>query len=200
MNFLFIRKNTRGVFTLTTVLLILSTLACNAAGLAPRMPAQTVAPSPEALQSFKDKWRNLSMATPNGPFTVTFTEAELTSAVDAAVREAQADSGETIPVQNVQVFLRDGVIDAYGQAALEPLTVTGHISMTPGIGPDGQVNLTILQVDFGPLEVDESMLDQLMTTVESSINEPIQTSPLNITLTDITIAEGQITINGTITP
>lgn len=200
MNSLFIRKNTHRVFKLTAVLLILGTLACNAAGLAPRMPSQTIAPSAEALQSFKDKWRNLSLATPNGPFTVTFTEAELTSAVDAAIQDAQASDGESIPVQNVQVFLRDGAIDAYGQAAVDPLTVTGHIKMAPGIGPDGQVDLTVLQVDFGPLEVDESLLDRLIGYIERSINEPIQTSPLNITLTDIVVAEGQITINGTITP
>ena len=187
------------ILTLAVAALALSSWACNAAGSRFPVPSHTVSPSAEGLQSFKDKWRNLSIATPNGPFTITFSEVELTSAVDAALQEAQAD-GESVPVENLQVFLRDGTITVYGQVHYDPLTVTGQVGLVPSITSDGLVALTPASVDFGPLEVDEAVLDGLVARLERSINEPIQSSPLKIALSDIIVADGQITIIGTITP
>ena len=192
-------KSKNGILSVVLSMLTAGTLACNLAGIRPPAPSYNVAPSAEALQSFKDKWRNLSMVTPSGPFTMTFTETELTSAVDAALQDAQAN-GEPVPVENLQVFLRDGTITVYGQAQFDPLTVTGQVGLVPSVTPDGQVALTLVSVDFGPLEVDEALLDQLIARLERSINEPIRTSPLRITLTDIVVADGEITLLGTLTP
>ena len=192
-------KSKNGILSVVLSMLTAGTLACNLAGIRPPAPSYNVAPSAEALQSFKDKWRNLSMVTPSGPFTMTFTETELTSAVDAALQDAQAN-GEPVPVENLQVFLRDGTITVYGQAQFDPLTVTGQVGLVPSVTPDGQVALTLVSVDFGPLEVDEALLDQLIARLERSINEPIQTSPLRITLTNIVVADGEITLLGTLTP
>jgi hypothetical protein len=194
-----LNSNKKTVLSLVLTFLALGGFACNLAGIQPPAPSYNVSPSAEALQSFKDKWRNLTMVTPSGPFSMTFTEAELTSAVDSALQDAQAN-GETVPVQNLQIFLRNGTITVYGQARFDPLTVTGEIGLLPTVSPQGQVDLTLVSVDFGPLEVDETLLDQLVDRLERSINEPIQTSPLNIALTDIRVADGEITLTGTLTP
>ena len=60
--------------------------------------------------------------------------------------------------------------------------------------------MTIQSVEFGPLEVDPGLVDEIASTVEASINEPIQASQLDITLTNIDIANGELTVSGVISP
>lgn len=196
------RISAKNLFTtLILIALPLASLACNAAAFsrvgAPA-PAQDVQPSADALASFNSKWRNLNLATPSGPFSITFTEAELTSAANAAIAQTEADSGQAIPIDNVQVHLRPEAIDVFGQVQLDPLTVNGLITFVPSIGADGRIHLEIAEVEFGPLDVDETLLDEIVASVEHSINEPIQASPSKITLTSLVIDQNLLTISGTI--
>ncbi len=194
--------NRKLTITLVLVFLTLGGLACNAAAasrIGTPLPSQNIEPSADALASFNSKWRTLSLATPNGPFSVTFTDAELTSAAAAALAEAEADGGQAIPFRDVQVHLRPGAIDVYGTAQIDPLTVPGRITIVPVLGPDGRVRLDVADTQFGPLQMDAGLLSEVVRSVEQTINEPIQAAPFNITLTDVTITDGEITINGTIT-
>jgi hypothetical protein len=183
--------------------LTLASLACNMptarAGSSPP-PREATPPSADSLASFNDKWLALNQATPDGPFVLTFTEAELTSVVVEALAEAEVDSDLPLPVQDVQIILEDGIVYAYGTAALEPLQVEGVIEVVPTIGADGLVDVTIQSVNFGPLEIDSGLVEEIASTVEASINEPIQASQLDITFTDIVIANGELTVNGVISP
>lgn len=183
--------------------LALTALACNAAGvshLGPAIPNESIEVSAEALASFNSKWRELSVATPDGPFTVSFTEAELTSAVNAAIEQAEADNDQSIPLEGVEVHIGDDAIDVSGQARIDPLTINGVVTVVPSIGADSWIELDIASVDFGAIEIDDEMLDELINSVEHSINEPIQASPLDIQLDSITMANNELTINGTLNP
>ncbi len=187
----------------TGIILAAATLACNAPGLqfgSASAPTATVQTSQEAYNSFNSKWRNLNLATPNGPFSITFSEAELTSAVNIGIAQQEDDSGTAAPIHNVQVVLRDGAIGIYGQVGSDALAVNGTLTVIPSIGADGLVHITITDVQFGPVQLDQSMLDEMRSRVEQSINEPIQASPFHIVLNAITIASGELTISGTITP
>jgi hypothetical protein len=198
------RQSTRQYYPILALCaVILASLACNMPAPrigGPRAPAQAAQPSPESLTSFNDKWRELNQSAPNGPFSITFTEAELTSAVASAIAQAEAESSEPIPVEDVQVVLTDQTIYVYGRAKIDIVETNGLIVVVPTIGPDGRVHVDIASIEFGPLEVDPELLAELVATVESSINAPIQTSPFSITLATITIADGQMTIAGTIAP
>jgi hypothetical protein len=183
--------------------LTVASLACNMPD--PQMGSspprrEITPPSVDALESFNDKWMVLNQATPDGPFALTFTEAELTSVVHGALEEAELDSGLPLPVQDVQIILDNDMVYAYGTADLEPLQVEGVIEVVPEIGADGLVDVTIQSVEFGPLEVDHSLVEEIATTVEESINEPLQASQLDITFTDIVISNGELTVNGIISP
>jgi hypothetical protein len=131
---------------------------------------------------------------------VTFTESELTSALDEAIRRYQAETGETIPVQNPQIVLQNGQILLYTQLQLDVTQASGLVVATPAIGPDGLVDIQIDSAEFGPIDVDPAMLEGLAAELEQSINAPIQASPFTITLSEITAAEGQLAVSGTITP
>lgn len=194
----------RSAIALALLALALSTLACNAAGLsrngaaAPHAPAVEV--SENALESFNEKWREINLATPGGPFTVTFTEAELTSAVHAGIAQAEADTGQPLPIQNVQVALRDGSVQVFGQVKVDPLTMNGQITAVPYIDTAGDVRLDVTSAEFGMFEVDQSLLNSAVASVENSINQPIRSSPGNINLTNVTVTDGSLTVSGNITP
>lgn len=191
------------VITLTVFSLLLASLACNMPSPrlgGPEAPVQAATPSAESLESFDDKWRDLNLATPAGPFSMTFTEAELSSALAEAIRQAEADGAQNIPIQNPGVVLKDGVINVYGQITTQAFQADGLIVAVPTIGQDGLIHIQIKSVEFGPIELDPALLNSVVANIESSINEPIQASPFDITLTTITIASGQMTIEGTIAP
>jgi hypothetical protein len=151
------------------------------------------------LESFEEKWRNLNFATPSGPFSITFTEAELTSAMAEAI-EQQEVQGEDIPISDPRVVLQDGKIYMYSQVQLDVTSVGGLIIAVPSIGSDGLVNIEIESAEFGPVDVDTSMMSNLASEIERAINEPIIASPFNITLSQISAGGGQLTVDGTIAP
>ena len=187
---------------LPLITLLVSSLACNAAAASrqapPAPPAPAAGASEQALESFNDKWRAINLATPDGPFSVTFTEAELTSAVRAALAQAEADSGQPLPVENVQVSLQNGEIAVFGQVKVSPLNVNGQISVTPYVDSAGTVQLAVNQAEFGMFKVDQATLDGVLTSVEESINTPILASPESIRVTDVVVSNGELTVNGTI--
>jgi hypothetical protein len=183
--------------------LLLSSIACNVPALqfgAPPAPSLTTPDSTDALASFRNKWRDLTLATPGGPFTLSFTEAELTAAVNAAVADREASTGADIPFDNLQVRLADSAASVYGTARIEPLEFNGVITAVPSIDPSGRIAIAITQVSFGPLEFDSVVLDEIVAAVEQSINAPLISAPLNITLTSISIADAQLTVTGDIAP
>ncbi|MBN1119827.1 MAG: hypothetical protein JXJ17_02015 [Anaerolineae bacterium] len=198
-----IASNRTIYITFACLILLTSILACNAPGAGMKqvsIPSTTVESSVEALDSFNNKWRSLNLATPDGPFSMTFTEAELTSAVVQALDNAEAEQGSSIPVEDVYVLLADGKIQCYARARLDPLDVNGYIAFLPSIGDDGQIHLDIVDFQFGPLQIDDAELANLVSTVEYSINEPIQASPFTIVLQQIYIQEGELVIEGSISP
>jgi hypothetical protein len=180
--------------------IVLGTVACNMPGSklgGPQAPADAPSPSDDALESFNDKWRDLNQATPYGPFSMTFTEAELTSAFDAAIQQS-VEQGQSVPISDPRVVLKDGLFYVYAVLELDVTQASGLITARPSIGEDGLVDLTVESVEFGPVDVDPSMLDSLADEIARSINAQILASPFNITLSQVTSENGELTISGTI--
>src|SRR5574341_419811 len=183
--------------------LTLAVLACNMPSpriAGPEPPPDAPIASDEALQSFTDKLEDLSAEPPTGPFSVMFTEAELTSALAEAIAQQEAATGEALPVQTPQVLLRDGNISVYMTVQLDATQVDRLVVTQPAIDANGLVNVAVIGAEFGPVDVDPSQFDSLAAEIERTINEPIRASPTPITLTTITVAEGQLTISGTAAP
>ena len=160
---------------------ILTTLlACNlpSAAVGPVPPTDAPQPSTDALNSFNNKWRDLSLNATEGTFSLVFSEAELTSALDEALTQAAQQQGEPLPVHDPQVVLRNNQIEIYGQLELEAVNANGLIVATPQIGPDGLVDITITSVEFGPIELDPGMLTAMEQSAENLINAPLVSSPM----------------------
>lgn len=159
---------------------------------------QIVQSSEEALQSFTDKWRDLNMSTPTGPFIVTFTEAEVAAALVEGLDQAEANGADIPEIEDIQVQLRNGVVSITGVVRLEPINVNAQVIAAPSIDPNGFVDLSITEASFGVLDLDQADLNEVEQAAERVINEPAQSSPFDITLTSIVVANGEISLSGTI--
>ncbi|MCC6904333.1 MAG: hypothetical protein IT326_00720 [Anaerolineae bacterium] len=175
-------------------------LACNlpapATEVAPPPPTLAPEQSSAALDSFNNKWREVSLTAPDSPFSVTFTESELSAAINAAIDEAEASGLSPVPINSASVALRDGAIYIYAGAALGIVEANGVVVATPSIGANGMVDIALQSAEFGAVELDETLLTEIETSIEESINTPLTTSPFPITLTGITIDQGSLTIGG----
>jgi hypothetical protein len=100
-------------------------------------------------------------------------------------------------VSNPRVVLDDGQIYLYTQIELDVTEASGLIIAVPTINAQGLVEITITSAEFGPVDVDPAMLDDLATEIERAVNEPILASPFNIILTQITVDDGEMIISGT---
>jgi hypothetical protein len=65
---------------------------------------------------------------------------------------------------------------------------------------DGEINIAVEEVAFGPLPIPDSALE----SATDALNEMIRNSTLaetdEVTITDIQIGEGEITLTGQVTP
>jgi hypothetical protein len=166
----------------------------------PEPPPDAPVASDEALQSFTDKVQDLGQSPPIGPFSVTFTEAELTSALAEALAQQEAGTDEALPVQNPQVLLRDGQISVYMTVQLDGAQVNGLVTAHPAIDANGLVDITVTGVEFGPIVLDPAQFDALTAEMERTINDPIQASPTRVVLTEIVVSGGQMTVSGATMP
>lgn len=182
-----------------SAILLSSGIACNlpSTHIGPQPPTSAPTPSDDALASFKEKWRSLNLSTPDGPFSVTFTEAELTSAMNQAVEQRSAQ-GADVPISDPRVVLKDGKLYIYAQLQMDVTEAGGLIITVPSINESGSVDVTIESAEFGPIDIDPTNLQNLAEEIEKAINEPLLASPLNIRLTQIDVADGDMTISGTI--
>lgn len=183
---------------LSSILLVLAPVCCAIYIGAPQPPFnRTVEASAEALASFDEEWHTV-VAGPPGDFAMTFSEAELTSAVWDAISQAEIESGEDIPISNLQVYLEDGLMHLYGTIDAGPVQSGGVVVVQPTVGADGQVDIAISSADFGLIELSQTDLNSLETEVEDALNSWIVSSGANVTA--ITVANGQLIINGSTGP
>ena len=146
------------------------------------------------MQRLKER---LDAATPgpDGTFTLTVTDEEITSLVAQALAEQQQQSGIPSPVNNPQVYFRNGRIETYATLQLsDALAVPGMVAMSITI-EDGRPVFTIEEVDVGPLPVPVSLLEELTDQMNRILRENLGA----VTITDIQIGEGQMTITAQVT-
>lgn len=161
-------------------------------------PAErAVEPSQEALDSFNEEWQSVILAPP-GDFTMTFSEAELTSAFWDSIIQLEAQSGEDIPVSDIQVLLQDNTMYVYATVDAGIVQSSGLITAQPSIGPNGNIDVAILSADFGLVQLDQADIIALEAEVENTLNQ--WALEAGTTVTGVAIGDGQFTITGSTAP
>jgi hypothetical protein len=164
----------------------------------PQPPAgRVVGPSQEALDSFNQEWQSAVLGPP-GDFTVTFSETELTSVLWDSITQMEGETGEDIPISDVQVFLQDDTLYVYGTMDTGVGQSSGMVAAQPSVGPDGTLDIAITSVDVGLVQLSQSDIDALEAEVETVLNGWAAES--GATLTGVAITDGQVIVTGATGP
>ena len=178
-------------------LLALAALACNAGVNTPALP--TGLPTiptldPNLSDKFEEEWqKSLVEAAATGDFSVTITEGQFT---DFLNRKNAENSNSTL--SNIQVFLRDGQIQIYSAAESDAGSTTLQISATLSLTAEGKLQLNVTSAQLGIFPVPESILESVSQSINDALTGQGTTGSENIQLQSIVIADGFMTITGTI--
>ena len=138
------------------------------------------------------------MLGPPGDFTMTFSEAELTSAVWDSIAQMEMESGEDIPISDVQVLLENNTMYLYGTIDAGIVQSAGVITAQPSVRPDGTIDVAITSADFGLIQLSQDDVSALETEVETTLNAWIAES--GATVTGVAISQGQFVVTGSTVP
>lgn len=174
-----------------TVILALSAFACGLPTLGAPPPGDEIAVSSEAAKRLEGKVGDVRNS--GGDFTLLITEEEMTSLV--ALRLAETPNA---PLSGLQIFLRDGAIEIRAVIDVEGVSTNLQVILIPSVNADGQMQLEATEGVLGPLRMPDDMLTQLTITMDSylSIIDPARAG--NAHLSSITIADGEMTLIGTV--
>jgi hypothetical protein len=176
--------------------LSLAELACGSPlGLgAPTAPASAIPVSTEAAGELEDLWTNaIKNAGPNGEVTVVMTEEQVTSYVALKLAE-EPDT----PLENIQIFLRDGQMTLKGDAKVGALKAPATLSIDVTVDGDGDLKAEIVDADFGPIPVPQSMLDSLNASIADSLTNELTIDSTEVTIQSIAIADGKMSFSGVV--
>jgi hypothetical protein len=179
-------------WSLALALLCLAGLACSL-GSTPTPPASPIPVSTEAAGEVEDLWRTALENAQDGQVTVVMTEEQLTSYV--AVKLAEEPDA---PFEDVQVFLRDGKMILFGNATLRGITAPAQVVLSVSTTAEGRLQVSIDEADFGPLPVPQSMLNTLSDGLNELMAGELGPQATGVRLTSVAIADGQMSLTGTV--
>lgn len=177
--------------------MILAAVACTVPLGGPPIPPESAAPSAEALASFHDKWLDLPKTLSDGSFTLTFSEEEVASTIDAALNNSGSGAEASIPLQDTHVNL-NGDIVLYAQTEGQLFNASGMLTLHPTVGSEGQLEIQVISSEFGRASFDDPILERIAAEVEHAISSPIEGLPVSIVLTGASVVDGELVLTGNI--
>ena len=178
---------------LAGLLLVLLACTVNIGGPTPPAPPPTI--DPDAIAQLKATWADAvaNAAITNGKVTVTITEAQL-----AALLASKLAEDPDAFFQQPQVVLQDHKIQIFGVAKQANLVANVQMTVTVKVTKDGMPRFQLVSADFGPWPVPGGLLKGISEMLNEALTGKIVPSATGFRLEDITVADGVMTIQGTI--
>jgi len=176
------------------VLLVAAQTCCCCTILGGPQPPYTVSHSEQAFEDLEARMDAIETG-PDGSFSVTITEEELTSLVVHNLDEREGLSS----IQEPQVLFRNGRIECYAKISpASSLALPGLIAISLD-AQDSKLDVTIEEIVLGPLPIPQSILETFTDLVVSTIVDLFSSEQASITINDVEIGNGELTISGQIT-
>ncbi len=177
------------------VALGLAVLACGPSlGLgAPTPPASPIPVSSEAASQLEGAWGTAVAKSDNGQVTVVMTEVQLTSY--AALK---LTSDANTPITDPQIYLRNGKLILYGKVKTNNMTLPAALTISVVPTAAGAVSVTIDNANIGPLPIPSSLRDTLAANINDLIAQNAGAGNTGFKITDVAIADGKMTVSGTL--
>jgi hypothetical protein len=178
----------------------------------PVQPAATevaIPPMGDTAEALRGAWSQAYQLPAGVPFAVTITEAQ----VEAMIAEAMAKSGYGSNVSSIDVTLNNGQIGVAYAVTLSqkvgPKTVNASGTVTVifnvAIDTNGKLALTVasatVSMASGPqISIPPEMLTALNMAVSEAITGASGSAEAEVTLTELVISGGTMTVKGYVTP
>lgn len=184
------------------ITLILAVLACQAG--APTIPTAlpqlpTALPAiptldPNLSDQFEEAWqKSIVDAIQTGSFSVTITEGQFTDFINR-----KNTQNPNASLSNIQVFLRDGQVQLYATTESDPNSTSVQITATVAVTEDGQLQFNVVSAKLGNFPIPDSILTSISDSINNALNGQGTSGAENIHITSIVIADGYMTITGTL--
>lgn len=182
---------TKTIFA-AALLLLLSVLACTVNVGGPAYPTPAIPISTEAAGELNNNIQTaVAAGTDSGQVTLVFTEPELTSYLYYKLL-SQANPFITNP----QVYLRDSQMSIYGTATQGNFEAYVKIVVAPSVDAQGQLQIDLTTVDFGPLPVPKGLNDIVTAVITEAYTGALGPVATGFRLETVSIADGIMTITG----
>lgn len=186
---------TRRLFPLAGLAIVLLSLACSPCSSLSRLgaptPAERIETSQEAAQRLEEKVSEALSGAGTGEFTITATDEEVTSLI-----VAQMEKASDTPMRDVQVHFDDGRIYVWATLAdVMPFDVSVYLVFTATV-MDDQLQVDIVESSAGVIPLPQNVLDSLSQTVNETIAEAEVRTPQKVRITEVTVGDGEITVSG----
>jgi hypothetical protein len=188
---------------LAAVTIVGSILACN---LDVRLPSNPQPPIPSLVASdadantFEQNFQQaVNQGVQNGTFSASVTQQQLSSWLLLRAGDFARQNSQEWPLKNVQAGLNNGKITLYGVILKEGVPETpAQMIFTPSIDANGELAVKIDSAQIGVVGVPNSVLDDLTKTLKDTLTSQLNQIKGKYKLTNLTIANGTLTIAGQI--
>lgn len=159
-------------------------------------PPYTITPSDEHVQRLEERMDKIDIG-PDGAFSLTISEEEMTSLVVQFLEEEQQ---EQVIVSQPQVHFRNDRIEVYAMVHIaESFTLPALLAFTADV-VDGKVDVTIEEVTLGPIPAPESLTQSMTEQINQAFAESTTSDDGDVVITDIEIGDKELTIHGQTVP
>jgi hypothetical protein len=170
----------------------LVSLACNF-GLSSKPPATPAASG--TTQSMGDldgsDFEFLPSDDEHGRVELILDESDVTDIVAAELQDVE---GTTI--SDVQVFLREGQVQVFGNIQLQGISANSRIFLVPQITRQGELRFVIVSAYYSLFPIPEEMISNIQTGIDEVFSGYLEPFMKDVTIESVSVSEGLMTITG----
>jgi hypothetical protein len=181
--------------------LLMAALACSLPTVGPQRPAPEIAVSEEAARGAEREVEEaLGQAAESRSFGVSLTQQEVTSWLVLRADEYAQQAGERLPLDNLQVYLGEGVVQLYGEYSAGAVVAGALVTIAPGITPSGQIEARIASAQIGPMELNDENLESINQAVRDALAALLARLEGRYRITLLFIDDGALTVSAQVLP
>jgi uncharacterized protein YpmS len=182
-----------------TLACLLTVLACGLS--APQPPVPSLVASTADAGAFEQAvGAAATQAASTGNFSLSVTQEQLSSWLQLKAPQYARSAGHDWPFKDIQAGLSNNKITIYGVIDQQGVPQTpAQIVFTPSVAADGSLAISIDSGQVGVVGLPADTLKSVTATIKDTLNQQLARIKNNYHIATLTIADGQLTIAGSIT-
>ncbi len=186
------KKHTYTLLALSSLALLLASLACQVNLGGPEPPGPPIPVSPDAAEQLKELWASAA-ADPNGQVILILNETQVTSFLAFSLAKQESPI-----IQEPQVYLRQGSIQVFGRTERGLVNAIVRLIVAPRVTPEGHLSFEIASADFGPIPAPEALRSGLSSMLTEAFAGSLGPFATGLRIETVAVADGQMAIVGSL--